>query len=280
MGHQHLPVDRPAHLQGRLDISHRLWRLACLPGAPRAASRRRSHTCSPSTINRSLATLRHCASWVNSQRPFLAGNPCDRIPDLELDDPEWKGLKPIEVTRLKSAAEQLIYLRRRANQHPVRNFAIFLTLLHTGLRVSELLSLNLSHYEGKHFRNVRRKGKSVTRKVFLSKDAREALDAYIDGHRGRESGPLFCSASGQRLVRQAVDGVLKAVAAQANATLPPEQHIHVSAHILRHTFLREVAGRYGVQYAKELAGHTSDRYIWRYVQPSDDEKQEAVDGLF
>ena len=53
---------------------------------------------SPTTINRSLATLRHCSSWINSQRPFLAGNPCDRIPDLELDDPEWKGLKPIEIT--------------------------------------------------------------------------------------------------------------------------------------------------------------------------------------
>ena len=140
--------------------------------------------------------------------------------------------------------------------------------------------MNLSQYEGKHFRNVKRKGKSVSRKVFLSKDAREALGEYIEKHRGREKGPLFCSFSGERLARQAVDGVLKVVSAQANATLPPEQHIHVSAHILRHTFLREVAGRYGVQYAKELAGHTSDRYIWRYVQPSDEDKQEAVDGLF
>ncbi len=235
---------------------------------------------SPTTINRVLASLRHCASWVNSQRPFLAGNPCDRIPDLELDDPEWKGLKPIDVTRLKSAAEQLIYIQRRVNQHPVRNFAIFMSLLHTGLRVSELLSLNLSQYEGKHFRNVKRKGKAVSRKVFLSKDAREALDAYVDEHRGRENGPLFCSATGQRLARQGIDEVLKAISAQANVSLPPEQQIHVSAHILRHTFLREVAVRYGVQYAKELAGHASDRYIWRYVQPSDEEKQEAVDGLF
>jgi hypothetical protein len=47
-------------------------------------------------------------------------------------------------------------------------------------------------------------------------------------------------------------------------------------------FLRKAARKYGIEYAKELAGHTSDRYIqiWRYVRPSDAEKQEAVENLF
>jgi hypothetical protein len=35
-----------------------------------------------------------------------------------------------------------------------------------------------------------------------------------------------------------------------------------------------------LEYAKELAGHTSDRYIWRYVRPRDSEKEAAVDNLF
>ncbi len=63
-------------------------------------------------------------------------------------------------------------------------------------------------------------------------------------------------------------------------TYRKKEHIHISAHVLRHTFLRKAARKYGVEYAKELAGHTSDRYIWRYVQPSDAEKEEAVDNLF
>jgi hypothetical protein len=41
-----------------------------------------------------------------------------------------------------------------------------------------------------------------------------------------------------------------------------------------------VARTHGVECAIELAGHTSDRYIWRYVQPSDYEKEEAMDNLF
>ena len=235
---------------------------------------------SPTTINRTLATLRHCSAWIHRQRPFLAGNPCHRINDLHTEAPEWKGLKEIQITRLKAAAEQLLYLKRRRNQHAVRDFAIFLVLLYTGLRISELLSLELRQYQGKHLRNVRRKGKNVTRKVFLPQEPREALDRYIEQCRGPKPGPLFCSRSASRLARQNVDDALKGLASQANARLPIDQHIHLSAHLLRHTMLRRAAEKYGVQYAMELAGHTSSRYIWRYVQPSDEQKEAALEDLF
>ena len=235
---------------------------------------------SSTTINRRLATLRHCANWIHRQRSFLAGNPCHRIQDLVIDDPEWKGLQDIEVTRLKSAAEQLIHIHCRRNQTAVRDYAIFLVLLHTGLRVSELLSLEFDQHVGKHLLNVKRKGKKVTRKVFLSKDVRDALDQYVDTVRGRESGPFVCSRSGARLARQNVDDALKRIARQANACLPEDRQIHLSAHLLRHTMLRKTAERYGVQYAMELAGHTSSRYIWRYIQPSEEEKDAALEELF
>jgi hypothetical protein len=35
----------------------------------------------------------------------------------------------------------------------------------------------------------------------------------------------------------------------------------------------------GVQYAKEASGHKSDRYIWRYVKPSQQSLAEAIDEL-
>jgi integrase/recombinase XerD len=234
----------------------------------------------PTTINRTLATLRHCANWIHRHRPFLAGNPCERVNDLRTEAPEWKGLRDIEITRLKTAAEQFLHLKKRRNQNPIRDYAIFLVLLHTGLRISELLSLDLDQYQGKHFVNVRRKGKSVTRKVFLAQEARETLELYLTDCRGRLPGPLFCSRSGECLARQNVDQALKALADQANARLPADQQIHLSAHLLRHTMLRKTAEKYGVQYAMELAGHTSSRYIWRYVQPSQEEKEAALEDLF
>ncbi len=234
----------------------------------------------PTTINRALATLRHSAAWVHRQRPFLAGNPTGRIPDVQTDEPSWKGLTSLEVTRLKSAAEQLLCLKTAKNQQALRDNAIFLVLLQTGIRVSELLSLDLGQYQGKHFLGVKRKGRKVSFKVFLAGEAREALDRYLDEIRGGRDGPLFISRSGKRLRRSNVDDALKVLANQANAHLPADQKIRLSAHVLRHTMLRRAAEKNGVQFAMELSGHSSSHYIWRYVQPSDEEKEKAVEGLF
>ncbi|MCB1097434.1 MAG: tyrosine-type recombinase/integrase [Verrucomicrobiae bacterium] len=127
---------------------------------------------------------------------------------------------------------------------------------------------------------MQRKGRMVSRQVFLTTDAREALERYIDEDRGKGRGALFQTKNGNRLARQHADLALKKIAAQANATLPDAEKVEISAHVLRHTMLRKAAEKHGVQYAKELSGHASDRYIWRYVQPSEDEKERAMEELF
>ena len=235
----------------------------------------------PSTINRTLATLRHAARWIGRQRPFLAGDPCKGVADLRMDEPSWKGLTDMEVIRLRSAGEQLLRLKTGKHQQALRDYALFLVLLQTALRVSELLGLDRDQYQGKHFREVQRKGNKVSSQVFLPKEARDALDAYLGQAQGRKAGPLFVSRSGERLQRQNVDDALKALANQANAQLAKKDpRIHLSAHILRHTMLRKVAVQSGVQHAMEAAGHTSSNYIWRYIKPSDEEKEKALEDLF
>jgi len=189
-------------------------------------------------------------------------------------------LADIEVTRLKAAAEHLIHVKLRRNQQPVRDYAIFHVLLRTGLRVSELLRLDLDQYRGKHFVNVKRKGRKVSRHVFVAAETREALDGYLEKVRGRESGSLLRSRSGKRLARQNVDAALKAIARQANARFQGDHQIRLHAHVLRHTCLQRAAEKHGVQYAMELSGQSSERYIWRYVQPSNEQKETAHDSLF
>jgi integrase/recombinase XerD len=66
-----------------------------------------------------------------------------------------------------------------------------------------------------------------------------------------------------RLERQHVGRPPKQLAEQANNKLPNGQKISFSAHTLRHTFLRRVTERHGVQFAIEAAGHASSKYIWR-----------------
>ena len=62
--------------------------------------------------------------------------------------------------------------------------------------------------------------------------------------------------------------------------MPEDQQIRLTPHVLRHTMLRRVAEEHGIQYAMEFSGHTSSRYIWRYVKPPREKIEEAVEGLF
>ena len=67
----------------------------------------------------------------------------DRISDVNTPEPEWKGLSDVDVTRLKSASEQLVELSTRSDQTAVRDQAMLLVMLDTALRVSELISLDI-----------------------------------------------------------------------------------------------------------------------------------------
>ena len=90
---------------------------------------------------------------------------------------------------------------------------------------------------------------------------------------------MFVTRTGKRLSRHQLFLILRRVAAQANTHRRANEHLKVSPHTLRHTFLRKFAGEKGVQYAKEASGHRSDRYIWRYVKPDTQSLAEAIDDL-
>ena len=151
----------------------------------------------PTSINRVLATLKHAASWIHQQRPFLAGYPCDRVQEITVEDPEWKGLEDLQINRLKSAAEQLLHLNTRANQNPIRDYAVLLVLLHTAparLRAAFAGPRSIPRQiPGKHSAQGQ---ESRRGKLLLAKPVRDALDRYLDEVRGREPGPLIQSQSG------------------------------------------------------------------------------------
>src|SRR6185369_14781998 len=104
---------------------------------------------------------------------------------------------------------------------------------------------------------------------------------YLGTARGDRGGPLFCTRSGNRLTRQDVDHLLRSLAGQANATSRDRgKRIAFSAHTLRHTFLRKVAQEHGVEFAMQMSGHASSKYIWRYIKPSDEQTEAALEDLF
>lgn len=85
--------------------------------------------------------------------------------------------------------------------------------------------------------------------------------------------------SAKDATRQWVLAILQRIAAQAGAHRGDGNKNSVSPHVLRHTFLRKLAEEKGVQYAKEVSGHRSDRYIRHYIKPSKENLAAAIDEL-
>jgi integrase/recombinase XerD len=234
---------------------------------------------SQSTIARTYATVRHFARWIHQHvAAFPLGCPTDGVRAPEEEEPKWKGLSRLEQIRLLNAAQTLRVRTGRGTNQGLRDHALIATLLGTGLRVSELLAIDVDQYDQRGFVHVLRKGGHVQRFIPIQKQHRDVLDAWLE-QRGDGPGPLFPTRSGKRLDRTQAFLILKRVAQQANAHLPPDQHLDVSPHVLRHTLLRKVANEKGVHYAMELSGHRSDRYIWRYVRPDAQSLAEAIDEL-
>ena len=256
--------------------SFRSWLQKSSPASP---TRAYSSAYASTSINRILATLRHFARFVHDRRGFQAGNPFEGVKDLTVQLPEWNGLTDLELMRLRAAVDQLCQLQTRANQRPARNRATFVLALHTGLRVSEISSLDLDQYQGKYLVNVQGKGNHFD-DVYLSAEARRALDDYVEKERGTAPGPLFLSSRGQRHSRQKIDSFFRKVAAQANTRLNDEEKIHLHPHKLRHTSVKRVHDERGPLAAKKFSRHRSFAQLERYATQTRDEHERMVDELF
>jgi integrase/recombinase XerD len=233
----------------------------------------------PTSVNRTMATLRRAARWIQARHPFLAGDPFERISDLIVTIPPAKGLSPLQRRRVLAAADKLVALQTQANQQPRRKRALLVVLLETGMRISETLRLTVDQYDGKYFRNVKRKGKRRD-EVYVSPEARAALVDYFEHERGNGPGPLFMSRRGGAMLRKDADRYLKQIAAMANANVPEEEQVNLHAHLMRHTALKQAEAKFGRAFAQKKSGNVGMQHIERYVQPADSDYEEAMDKLY
>ena len=156
-----------------------------------------------STVARKLSGV---SSWYDFLVKIRAvdANPvggADR-PYVDRDHSATRGLTPGEVDDLLAAA-------RAAG---VRHHAVLILLADLGLRVGELVGLDHGDvgWERGH-RTVRFVGKGGrARRRALTAGAAAALDEYLLV-RGAAEGPLFVTASGARLERQAVFRLVRRV---------------------------------------------------------------------
>ncbi|MEU4564794.1 tyrosine-type recombinase/integrase [Actinoplanes sp. NPDC023936] len=210
------------------------------------------------------ATVARKLSGVSSWYDFLVKlqavpvNPvggADR-PYVDRDHSSTVGLTPDEVDALLTAA------RRAEGPTAVRHRAVLVLLADLGLRVGELVSLDLADvgWERGH-RTVRFVGKGgKARRRALTAGASAALDEYLR-QRGAHDGPLFVTASGARIDRHAVFRLVRRLAKQAGIAAADR----LSPHSLRHSFATTArAEGVPLEDVQDAMGHADPRTTRRY----------------
>ncbi len=177
---------------------------------------------SASSRARKIATLRSYYKFLTQKAKLLEVNPLQ-----DLDSPKV----PKTLPRYLSVEDSQRLLRAVDGKNRERDYCILCIFLNCGLRISEIVGLNLTDVAPDHLR-VMGKG-SKERMVYLNAATTQALSRYLavrSGIAAVDKNALFLSARRKRMSRETVHAMVKKTLLQAG--LDPGKY---SAHKLRHT---------------------------------------------
>jgi integrase/recombinase XerD len=213
-----------------------------------------------STISRLIASCKAFFEWQISQ-------------GIRTDNPA-RGLKAPKVEKkppeILSMAEVDLLLNQPSSHAPkeVRDKAMMELLYATGIRVSELISLELT--------DVNLQMEYVTchdghkeRTIPFGDTARRALENYLEKSRPRLVGNsgctlLFTNCAGEPMSRQGFWKIVKHYGRQAGLT------VEITPHTLRHSFAAHLLGNGAdLKSVQELLGHSDISTTQIYVQLTD-----------
>lgn len=171
------------------------------------------------------------------------------------------------------------------NKYADRDSALFILLLDTGLRVSEMLDTNISDYNLEdHSVVVRRKGGDI-QSVYYSDECGYYLKIYFDSQRAKYMTsdtkiPAFTTTTGDRLGVRAVEMLVKKY---AEACLPEKARI-LSPHKLRSSFAMSFyeASNKDILLLQKKLNHKSITTTNIYAKASDEAMRESrgiLEGL-
>lgn len=214
----------------------------------------------PASVNLALASLDSFYTFLELGRPVVR-----------------REALPASAPRALSV-EQQRRLLRIAERASARDRAIVVMLLYTGLRLAELVALDVDDVRVSPRKGVVivRSGKGdAYREVPLNALVRQVLDEWLTERRrlvGDGERALFLGRGGRRLAKRSVDDVVRGLGQDAGVKLSP--------HTLRHTFLTAMV-RQGsdLVLVAELAGHRRLETTRRYSLPSDADRLLAVERL-
>lgn len=207
---------------------------------------------SSTTRMRKLSALRSFFKYMFSKRHYIDSNPA-----ADIDAPKKKSTLP-KFLSLEEAIKLLETVKNdTASKTSVRDFAIITLFLNTGMRLSELVGLNLESFDSE-LNTVKVVGKgNKERLIYLNRAAKDALVAYLrmrlDPKYVRTGiNAVFLSRREQRISQKTVQWIVYKYLELAGLGAK-----NLSVHKLRHTAatLMYQSGKVDIRVLKEILGH-------------------------
>ncbi len=223
-----------------------------------------SKTTKKSSLGRKLAAIRSFFRYL-LRRGLVSANPAELIATPKKEQRLPFHLDIDQATTLMEAPDD-------GEKYVLRDRAILELLYSSGLRVSELTSLNGNELD-LHGGMVRVTGKGGKERIVpVGSRALAALQEYLDERGGQVSGALFLNTRGERINRRSVARIVDAHVLRLAAFK------RISPHTLRHTFATHMLeGGADLRAIQELLGHASLSTTQKYTHVSIDRLMEVYD---
>ncbi len=229
---------------------------------------------SPATRNRRLSCLRSFFRYLIEREELPQDqDPTRRVRFARLAQREPSFLSYNEYARMIQAVRQTTQGWMQA-----RDAAILATFYNTGIRLSELTSLNVEQVDtvGARFLRLSRKG-GLIKDIPINQTTLRALAAWMNVHPQRPiptSCPLFISRLQQRLSRRTVELIVGKYARLAGIQR------RVSPHTFRHSVCSELQRRgASLKTTQTLLDHASVQTTMRYSHSAEADLRTALASL-
>ena len=233
----------------------------------------KSHSYAEATVARKVAAVKSFFTFLQAEGQ-LKSNPTEALASPKVG----KTLpKPLTVQEIDELLEQPA---RRSTPEARRDRAMLELMYATGLRVTELVSLDLKDVqqdvENPHVRLVGKGNRE--RQLPLFDTAAQEVVEYIKTARlrlvgNRKETALFVNRRGERLTRQGFWLILKGYAAAAGIDG------RVTPHTLRHSFATHMLrGGMDIHKVQELLGHANISTTQVYTQVSREHIRETYES--
>lgn len=222
------------------------------------------------SVARKVAAVRSFFGFLSTEG-IISNNPTDGLNSPRVGKTLPKAISPNEVDEL------LEQPARRSTPEAKRDRGMLELLYATGMRVTELVSLDVSLINlDPRAPYIRCLGKGAKeRTIPIHDQALEAVTAYLDEARpllvrNKAEPALFVNRRGDRLTRQGFWLILKGYAKSAN--LGPD----VTPHTLRHSFATHMLrGGMSLRNVQEMLGHANISTTQVYTHLTSDHVREV-----